>query len=775
MILNTNTKTETNCMLDNKAFSIQASPIAFEILSSRLYSDPKAAVIRELLTNAYDSQVANGNPDTPIKIIVPSYTEQHFVIRDYGTGLSKEDILHLYTTFFDSTKSTSNIFTGCFGLGSKTPFSYTSSFTVTSYYNGIAYRYIAVKKDGYPSIYCVSELPTKEPNGLEISIPISTDDNVVDFREKLITYLQFIPEINVECNISLEIPKPLHTIDNLKIYKLDNYYDRIYIKQGQNVYNLTHKFITHCFHDESLLLLQRDAAKCLTMVIEVPIGILEITPSREQLTFNTKNCNAIKEIITKANSSFITLLMSKEFNDVESYSLNTAKGQVLTEKYLNVPEFKNHGFVIIPDNAKNAQPNAVTWMLSSHSYINSLIGLLINSYEYIRSGYSASKYGVKHYICSGGKTTVILIDDVKMTIIKKLQGIVQNYPEITQKYGNLLVLCKNDLTFIDTDKIANIKSYLQGRRIFRKLINTLNTIPDCNFQVGVTTWSKFSKMYPNQRLARHPKKEVTPKTDKTIWIRSGSIYKNNFKTHDGHFCSLEKIYQTFAPNDTYLIVIDKTESDELTKKLALISILYNVHDKNGKRFVAEYIKEKYDYSENSSQYILCITKSNKRYFKNYTELDLDDIIQYADKQDWALNSFLSETQYVYINKLAKYKSIYEDKNVTFNSPLAKKIDVLHKYVNSINNIHTCFIEYPYNTHAFLATTFVKYINPTHIHNSLTVQNVLKNDDSIKQAIAFVKANEVLIRYNRKYSSNIDKGYWLRREHHTQLLKMLRGY
>ena len=172
MILETNSKTETNCNITGNTFTIKASPLAFDILSSKLYADPVLALVRELLTNAYDSQKAAGNEDIPIKVHLPDYEENFLSFRDYGLGLSKEDVLTIYTSFFNSTKSSNNDFTGCFGLGSKTPFSYTSSFSVNSYFNGTKYYYLAVKKDGSPNIYCIKEESTDEPKGLESIIPL---------------------------------------------------------------------------------------------------------------------------------------------------------------------------------------------------------------------------------------------------------------------------------------------------------------------------------------------------------------------------------------------------------------------------------------------------------------------------------------------------------------------------------------------------------------------------------------------------------------------------
>jgi len=215
MKLNISEVTETNCQLDNKPFKIAESPIAFDILTSKLYSNPILAVVRELFTNAYDSHKLANNLQTPIKVNFPDYLNKNFTIRDYGVGLSKDDIMEIYTTFFSSTKSNTNDFTGCFGLGSKTPFSYTSAFSVNSYFNGTKYYFAAIKKDGYPNIYCTREELTIEPNGLEIIIPTDNDHK---FYVEASKYLQYMPEIIIKSNKDL-IQKPLiYTTNNITIH-----------------------------------------------------------------------------------------------------------------------------------------------------------------------------------------------------------------------------------------------------------------------------------------------------------------------------------------------------------------------------------------------------------------------------------------------------------------------------------------------------------------------------------------------------------------------------
>ena len=157
-------------------FSIAQTSKMFKILSDSLYSDKVMAVVRELSTNAYDAHIAAGNKN-PFKVILPTQAAPAFTVRDYGTGLSQEDMEELYTTYGASNKNTSNDFVGCLGLGSKSPFAYTKSFTTISYFNGKKLTYIAAMDEGgVPSLNMVSITDTKEPNGLEISFAVKQSD-----------------------------------------------------------------------------------------------------------------------------------------------------------------------------------------------------------------------------------------------------------------------------------------------------------------------------------------------------------------------------------------------------------------------------------------------------------------------------------------------------------------------------------------------------------------------------------------------------------------------
>jgi hypothetical protein len=169
-------ETHNSGIVSENKFSIQQSSKMFKILSDSLYSDKIQAVIRELSTNAYDSHIASGNQN-PFKVILPNAANPNFVVRDYGTGLSQADMENLYTTYGASNKNTSNDFVGCLGLGSKSPFAYTKSFTTSSYFNGQKYTYVAAIDDsGVPTLNLFNISETDGPNGLEISFAVKQYD-----------------------------------------------------------------------------------------------------------------------------------------------------------------------------------------------------------------------------------------------------------------------------------------------------------------------------------------------------------------------------------------------------------------------------------------------------------------------------------------------------------------------------------------------------------------------------------------------------------------------
>ena len=159
---------------------------------SELYSDPIGSTCREIASNCNDAHTMNNNQERPFVIKLPneSLKINEIAFRDYGPGLNHDQVMNIFRIYGVSTKNKLANVTGCLGLGSKSPYSISSTFYVKSYLNGKVYLYTcAMDNNGKPNITDKpTELDTDEENGLEIIIPFYQQ---VDFNKILIKALKY--------------------------------------------------------------------------------------------------------------------------------------------------------------------------------------------------------------------------------------------------------------------------------------------------------------------------------------------------------------------------------------------------------------------------------------------------------------------------------------------------------------------------------------------------------------------------------------------------------
>lgn len=271
-------------------FRIATSSKAFRILSDGIYSDKIKAVIRELSTNAYDSHVDAGNASRPFDVHLPTDIESWFSVRDYGTGMSKEKIETLYTTYFDSDRNTSNDFTGALGLGSKSPFAYTDSFTVESYYNGEKYIYTCFVNDsGQPQVSLLFESETDQPNGVEVKFPISNSD----FREFYSKAESVFYPFEIKPNITgrdINIPDKRIVLagNGWEIVSRNTYGSQAVAIQGNVAYIINLHSLPNIEDNRVINLLNT-----INIDIQFPVGSLDVSASRESLGYDADTINNI--------------------------------------------------------------------------------------------------------------------------------------------------------------------------------------------------------------------------------------------------------------------------------------------------------------------------------------------------------------------------------------------------------------------------------------------------------------------------------------------------
>lgn len=261
---------------ETKAFSIQQNAKMFEILSSGMYSNKIQSIIRELCCNAYDAHVAAGKPEVPFEVKLPKSFSPTFSVKDYGIGLSHDDVMQLYCTYGESAKDHSNDFIGGFGLGSKSPFSYTDTFSVVSRFKGTKSFYSAViSEEGYPEIHLMGSEETEEENGLEVSFPVETKDNPAFLKEAQRVMLGFDVKPTCKGVVWNELEYTQVSDLGYKTYKSGDIQGP-YVKLGQVLYPIDTSIIPR-------LSSYRDS-----ILLEVPIGSVAVTTSRESLDYSKK-------------------------------------------------------------------------------------------------------------------------------------------------------------------------------------------------------------------------------------------------------------------------------------------------------------------------------------------------------------------------------------------------------------------------------------------------------------------------------------------------------
>jgi hypothetical protein len=287
-------------------FAIQASAIAFETLSSRLYAYPIRAVIRELSCNAYDAHVMSGKGEKPFIVQLPTNFDASFKIRDFGPGMSHDEVMQLYCTYFASNKNARNDAIGAFGLGSKSPFAYflrngkPGGFAVVSYQNGTARTYAAFIDNGFPKVELQSEAETTEPDGLEVIFPVEQRD-VWEFENEARNVYEFFdpkPSLNKE----VDSQRPAYAIET-KRWGLRQDAETA---QGNNVRAIMGG-VAYAVGNIDISRLTEQQQGLVTMPLDIFFEIGEVNPavSRETLQLDDNTIKAIQKALDEVHDGIL--------------------------------------------------------------------------------------------------------------------------------------------------------------------------------------------------------------------------------------------------------------------------------------------------------------------------------------------------------------------------------------------------------------------------------------------------------------------------------------
>ena len=180
--------------------------MAVHFLRDKLYTNKVRAVVREYFCNAKDEH-EKYCPDRPVDITLPTFDNKVYKVRDYGKGLSEDDMFNVFGPMFKSTKADEAKAIGGFGIGAKAGHAYGDSFSVISWHEGTKSYYEAVLETNVDpesgeeltmgKLYKIHEEVSDEPSGIEVTVAVKERD-IGSFRneaENLFRFLTVKPNV----------------------------------------------------------------------------------------------------------------------------------------------------------------------------------------------------------------------------------------------------------------------------------------------------------------------------------------------------------------------------------------------------------------------------------------------------------------------------------------------------------------------------------------------------------------------------------------------------
>ena len=295
---------------------------------TELYKNPLEASIRELVSNAVDATVSAKLEDVkPIQLFLDEYNN-FLSVEDFGSGMSYDDLLNIYSKYGASTKRDDFSAIGSYGLGAKAPLSYTDSFTLITTKDKETVVAIVSKTDSFPQIQIISKEITENPNGTKVQISLNDNDSKMAYQifEDYIRFsdMMSVPVVfthNTGFNKSsiqeIESYKALYPLStkikinddlSLKIFTNESSFERIFTNGNINI-----NFVMEGYS------YQKYPSNIGVWVQLVP-GLLDFNSARDEILENTRYRdfeNLIKEQINN-----IKLLDEREFLNYHSNIYN---------------------------------------------------------------------------------------------------------------------------------------------------------------------------------------------------------------------------------------------------------------------------------------------------------------------------------------------------------------------------------------------------------------------------------------------------------------------
>jgi hypothetical protein len=313
---------DTPTNLETVKMSIDADSVDVLMTNlTSLYSNPVRAIVREYSANALDSHTKSGQTK-PVLVLMPTEQNPVFSVQDFGVGMSKDEIANVYSRYGRSTKTSNNSEIGGFGLGCKSALAIAERFDIVAVKDGVkTTAFIQKNARGVGVVHFVSEDKTSDANGVLITIPVE-HNRISAFRENTSlfntwavgsvlvdgepnkavqyqdNYLPIAPAGEVSAWVEI---KKASVFSGRNFYGYGSVWSNITFNIGGIAYELEKTWFggdkdsitAKLANDSKMVGKLRNVLGYSKAVVNLPIGSIDLTPSREAIMITEKSVSTI--------------------------------------------------------------------------------------------------------------------------------------------------------------------------------------------------------------------------------------------------------------------------------------------------------------------------------------------------------------------------------------------------------------------------------------------------------------------------------------------------
>ncbi len=303
---------ETNIEVVSQDFGIGDIGVLIGMLRKNVYQHRIRTLVQEYMCNGRDAAREIGS-NKRIIVSVPNELSPVFKVRDFGPGITPQRMSKVFTQYGNSTKRKTNGQAGGFGIGAKSAWAYTDSFTIITTTGGVKRTYVAhLGANNQGRMDLLSEVETTEESGTEIQVAIKPSDSR-EFRQSVFRACYFWtdaerPELrgpNQTFNgptkhvVGMMIGKELEINANpIPDFIQMDYHAKCLMVVDGVPYPVGEELIGKIPNMESLL--ERLVSKA---IIHIGNGVIEVAMSREQIADSPFTIDAMSDLAKTMESS----------------------------------------------------------------------------------------------------------------------------------------------------------------------------------------------------------------------------------------------------------------------------------------------------------------------------------------------------------------------------------------------------------------------------------------------------------------------------------------